>query len=324
MVASSRFVSPVLAWSVLAVASAACGSETPDDTGPTDLSPFGGTAGVSGASTTSGAAGSAGSGGGAGGAAGTGGAPANLCTSVPPGKMALLDDFEDHDPIATRELARDAFWFTVHDNSAGSIVPEGELLPEAGGPRGSAYAAHVVASGYSDWGANVALTTSYKTGELRCPFNASAFKGIRFEARGKGVVRVQVPIPETIDKEYSGSCDPKTMVCWDQHGFNITLTEDWQSYELLWSDFSQFGWGTPATLEPESILGLAWVFNPANLPVDLWFDNVTLWDGVHVPDMGEGGEGGMGGAGGAAGAAAGGVGGSEEPTSGGAAGDAQE
>jgi hypothetical protein len=156
MAASSRFVSPVLAWSVLAVVSAACGSTTPDDPQPTVLSPFGGTAGVSGAATTSGASGSAGSGG----TGGTGGAPANLCASVPQGKMALLDDFEDHDPIAKREFERDAFWFTVHDNSAGSIVPEGELLPEAGGPRDSAYAAHVVASGYSDWGANVALTTS--------------------------------------------------------------------------------------------------------------------------------------------------------------------
>jgi hypothetical protein len=318
MAASSRFVSPVLVWSLLAVASAACGSETPGDPPPANLSPFGGSAGQGVAGTPT-APTTAGNGGSSSGAGGTGGAPTNLCTSVPPGKMALLDDFEDHDPIAKRELARDAFWFTGHDDSAGSIMPDGELVPETGGPHGSAYAAHVVASGYSTWGANVALAMSYKTGELRCPFNASAFKGIRFEARGKGVVRVQVPVPETVDKEFGGSCDPaKAMVCYDQHGVDITLSEEWQSYELPWSEFSQFGWGTPATLEPKSIMGLGWVFNPANLPVDLWFDNVTFWDGVHVPDMGKGG------AAGAAGAGAGGAGGAEEPIGGGAGGESQD
>jgi len=279
-------------WSLLAFASAACGSETPDDSGKTELSPFGGSAGQAsaGTTTTAGVPATAGAGGSSAGSGGTGGGPANLCANVPPGKMALLDDFEDHDSVATMEFARDAFWFTVHDETPGSIVPEGAVVPEAGGPRGSAYAGHVVASGYSSWGANVALAMSHYSNGVRCPFNASAFKGIRFQARGKGVVRVQVPIPETVDKEFGGSCDPdKAMVCYDQHGVDITLTEQWQSYELSWSDFSQFGWGTPAVLAPESIQGLQWVFIPANLPVDLWWDNVTFWDGVHVPDTGEGG-----------------------------------
>lgn len=313
MAASSRLVSPALVCSLLGFVAACSSSDASTPSSPPDLSPFGGTAAVGG-SGTSGGGGQGGGGGSVAGtpSAGSGGAPPDVCVAVPQGKLALLDDFEDGDSVARAEAQREAYWFTVHDDSAGSIEPEGMLLPQPPGKDSSSYAMHVVASGYTTWGASVSLSLSYVAADVRCPYNAAGFKGIRFEAKGHGHFRVGVPIRETVDKEYGGSCDPdKGMICYDQHTAPVTLGEAWQSYEIPWSELVQRGWGTPAELRPDAIQGLQLTFDPDSLPIDVWLDNVELWDGVTKPVAASNGEGGQGGEAGAGGS--GGEGGHAEP-----------
>ncbi len=224
-------------------------------------------------------------------AGGSAGGPFDECASTPAGKLALIDDFEDGDSVAAAEPGREALWFTVHDESAGTIVPPGPFLPVAGGYRGSR-SAHVSASAFTIWGAELAANISYKQA-IRCPYDASAFAGLRFVARGSGRVRVQLAVPGVVDKEYGGTCDPSAgQVCYDDHGSFVTLGDQYQLYELPWSSFTQRGYGTPVPFDPKTIHSLHFTVETPDLPVDLWLDDVAFWDGQATNTGGTGGTGG--------------------------------
>jgi len=221
-------------------------------------------------------------------------APMDVCQSVPQGTLALIDDFEDGDSSAAPEPDREAYWFTIHDDSAGSIDPDTNFLPALGGAHGSTRAAHIAASGFSVWGAGFSANISHFAGGIRCPYNATKFSGLRFYARGTGQVRVELLVPEIVDQLYGGKCSPSAgQVCYDTHGVSITTGPAWQLYSLPWDQFAQRGFGLAAPFRPDAILSLEYAFEQGLLPVDIWFDDVSWEDGSPAPpENGTGGEGG--------------------------------
>lgn len=277
---------------------------------------FGGTGGIGGIGGIGEAVPRAG-GGGTGGTASAGaGNVDDACQNTPPGELASIDDFDDGNSQAAYEAEREAYWFTVADGSDGTLEPTGPFLPVAGGYRNTK-SAHVSASGFSTWGAELTLNISHK-GAVRCPFDASSFRGLRFVARGSGRVRVQVAMPGVVDKDYGGTCDSKAgQVCYDIHGVFVTLGEEYRAYELPWSSFQQRGYGVSVPFDQKTLTSIHFSMEKEELPVDLWLDQVELWDGTSVSE----GEGGAGGAGGASGAPAEGgqaAGGAPSPEAGGA------
>ena len=228
----------------------ACGSDPPrssPDPGPLPIG-FGGSGGVIDATP---GAGGAGSGAGGFGQAGEMAALPDVCLSVARGQVASIDDFEDGDSLAYPETGREGFWYTVHDTTAGSVMPDTNFLPAPGGANGTGRAAHVQASGYSDWGALFEVGLTYLSEGVHCPYNASGFAGLRFYLRGSGVIRVALVTPPNQTKEYGGKCDPSAgMVCYDTHTTALTLTDAWRLYELPWSVFKQRGFGAPAASQP--------------------------------------------------------------------------
>ena len=258
--------------------------------------------------------------------AGSGGdvnTPPPSCQNVPKGQVPLIDDFEDGNTAAAQEVYREGFWGTVHDETAGELLPLGEFAPEAGGREGSRYDAHVKASGYSEWGALISTTLTYLWEDVHCPYNASAFAGLRFYVKGSGRVRVALAIPATQHKEFGGACDPdKGQICYDIHSTFVTLAAEWTLYEVPWSAFRQRGFGTPAEFRPDEVVIVQFAFDNDVLPVELWLDDLSFWNGVSTPlTTGTGGSGGTGG-GNAAGDSAGGVSGVSEGGAGGVAGEA--
>jgi hypothetical protein len=228
----------------------------------------------------------------------------SACLNVTRGRVARIDDFEDGDSVALPEPGREGYWFTVHDTTTGSITPDTDFIPEPGGANGTLHAAHVHASGYSEWGALFAVSLTYLSEGVHCPYNAASFAGVRFYLRGSGTIRAALVTPATQDKEYGGACDPDVgMVCYDTHTTSLTLTDDWTLYELPWSVFIQRGFGTPAALHEEAMMAVQFAFDSPNLPVDFWLDELSFWDGRVTPvSSGEGGAGGAGGADSAGGA----------------------
>ncbi|MEO6602312.1 MAG: hypothetical protein ABIQ16_20695, partial [Polyangiaceae bacterium] len=207
------------------LALAACGSDKAG-TGPGSLpTGFGGVGGAITATPTGGA------GANSGGTAGEMTTAPNVCLDVAKGQVARLDDFEDGDSVALPEAGREGYWFTVHDTTMGSIVPDTDFVPEPGGANGTKLAAHVRASGYSEWGALFEVGLTYLSDGVHCPYNAAGFAGVRFYLRGAGTIRVALVTPLTQDKEFGGTCDPMAgMICYDTHTTSVVLNDEWTLY----------------------------------------------------------------------------------------------
>ena len=288
-------------FSALAVAMA-CGKADPTPAPDSDLpsAVFGGASGIKEptlAGTTS-----VGQGGGAG---SSGNLLPDPCAKVPEGRLAMIDDFEDGDSIAIPESDRESYWFTLHDDSAGTITPDGLFKGVPGGAHGSTRSAHITASGFSIWGAAFAANISHIAGGIRCPFNASHFAGLRFYARGAGQVRVSLQVPDIIDEQYGGTCKPASEICYDSHGVWITLTPNWQYFTLPWSQFVQRSFGKDAPFRREAIMSVQFTFEIDQLPGDAWLDDVAWDDGSRWldPNSGAAGASGEGGAAGSSGLA---------------------
>lgn len=250
----------------------------------------------------------------AGGVGGGGGTSADVCRNTPPGTLALLDDFDDGDSVAVFEPEREAYWFTINDGSLGTITPKDDFLPVPDGYHGTR-SAHVTVSDYTVWGAALMANISHKV-DVRCPYDASGFQGLRFVARGQGRVRVVLQVPKVISREYGGTCDEAAgEVCYDTHGVFVDLGPRYQTYQLPWSSFQQRGFGAQLPFDPKTIFALQFSMEVPDLPVDLWVDQVEFWDGTPAVD-GAGGAGGAGGAAGQAGEP------STDPEAGGASGGA--
>jgi len=217
----------------------------------------------------------------------------DVCADVPEGQLGLIDDFEDADQDAVPEIYREAYWFTINDGSTGSIVPNDKFLGGvSGGAHGSRQAAHITASGFSNWGAAFAANVRHLENNISCPYNARHFSGYRFYARGSGAVFVTLQVPGIVDEQYGGTCRPSEGdVCYDAHGTWIYLTPDWQTYSFKWSDFRQRGFGKKAAFDPGAILSIQFSFEKAQLPVDAWFDDVSWDDGSPFPGATGGGAG---------------------------------
>ncbi|MES1179086.1 MAG: hypothetical protein ABUL62_32530 [Myxococcales bacterium] len=298
----------------------ACGSDsaTPSNDPGSLPTGFGGSSGAVAAVPSGGAGASSGSGGQAGEMTTL---PA-VCLNVAQGQLARIDDFEDGDSVALPEPGREGYWFTVHDTTTGSIVPDTDFIPVPGGANGTQRAAHVQASGFSEWGALFEVSLTYLSDGVHCPYNAAGFAGVRFFLRGSGIIRVALVTPADQAKEFGGNCDPNAgMVCYDTHTTSVTLSDQWTLYELPWSLFKQRGFGAPAVFQQNALMALQFAFDTPDLPVDFWLDEVSFWDGKATPaPIGEGGAGGADAAGaggdgpvGASDAGAGGVGGHADP-----------
>lgn len=213
--------------------------------------------------------------------------PANMNESIlngpcspaaPASETLLIDDFEDGDNRPFKEFQREGYWYSAGDTTPGEMSPKpntfaAEPLPDSESTPQNRMAAHLSASGYSDWGVVWGTSLRWVDAGVKCPFNGSKFAGVRFRARGTGRVRVNVGIPETIPKEYDGVCVER---CYDTHSRVVLLTPDWETYEVPWVELQQWGWGTQARFDATRILSLQFAVDGKNLPVDFWLDDVAF------------------------------------------------
>lgn len=200
---------------------------------------------------------------------------AGRCQGVPAlAEDAMLADFEQ-DSIFLRPVPqRHGVWYMANDGSPdGKQVPE-SFAAERGGYAGSNYAAHYRVEGFSDWGAVVGFQLRYVPEEgIKCPFNAEAFDGLSFMARGSGRIRVNLAVPETVPSDQEGRCQRG---CWDSHGSFVFLSDEWKLHRLPWSSFAQQGWGSAARLNVKELLGVNFSVLRGDQPADVWLDDVQF------------------------------------------------
>ncbi len=197
------------------------------------------------------------------------------CQDVPAlDRDPLLTDFE-HDSVFLRPVPeRHGTWFMANDGS-----PEGKQDPDPmawarGGYRGSNYSLHYKVEGFTEWGGVAGFVIRYTPEDgIKCPFNAQAFEGLSFIARGKGRIRVKLGTPETMPPDQEGRCQRG---CWDSHGAFVFLTEEWREHRIPWLAFAQQGWGTAERLNLRELLTITFSVSREDQPAEFWLDDIRF------------------------------------------------
>jgi hypothetical protein len=187
------------------------------------------------------------------------------------GNEPLIDDFEDDDARIAPLEHRAGFWSAFNDNTASQRPTlRGPLaMTRIPGGRGSSrFALHTSGGKFRKWGALLAAEFSAR----RC-YDASAYAGLTFWARGRGSFNVVVKMTQIAPEEYGGSC---THDCNDSHRALVSLTSTWQEKRVTWAELEQKGFGQVVPFDPRSLLSLELTVAPEQTPFDFWVDDVRF------------------------------------------------
>jgi hypothetical protein len=238
--------------------------------------------GVGGATTSGGrgpvgTAGSAPSNGGGSTTAGGCKAAAGIATEL------LIDDMEDGDHIIRPIGARTGYWFTYNDGTA-TQKPAGAMFTQMAGVGSTAAStkfAETSGPAFTTWGAGIGFDFNNSSSKS-CTYDASAYSGIKFWAKGNVSIRATVKIPGTTAKKANGAdagiC-ASTTTCDDHYGLTIALTSAWKEVTLDFAGatFMQEGWGVPkVAFDSKNIIAMQFQVAKA-LPFDFSIDDVTFY-----------------------------------------------
>jgi Glycosyl hydrolase family 45 len=254
--------------------SGAAGSGSAGTSGGAGTSGSAGTTGSAGSvSPTAGTTGSAGvtgsAGAGASGSAGTTGAGGIVASSE------MIDNMDDGDRLIIVASGRQGPWHTFSEPAGGNLQPPvgNGFLPMSGGANNTSHAVRVTGSGYQFGGVGFDLNNANSTPEHMSsqPYNASAFTGMTFWAKGSGTLRIEFPQRSFVPTDRGGSC---TGSCWNVYGATTpTLTGSWQQITISWSGMQREQGGTSPAFNPAELMGVAF---KAGASFDFWIDEVAF------------------------------------------------
>jgi len=207
--------------------------------------------GAGGATTSGGAHNTAG-------AATTGGAgaPAVGGCKAAAGTIAdlLIDDLEDGDNTIRPLGSRVGYWYTYNDGSGVQVpAPTATFKGTAPGSTASPmFAATTSGPAFTIYGAGMGFDFN-NTAMKSCPYDASAYTGIKFWAKAnagnmatmalKAMIKIPATTPSTSD---GGACATK---CEDHFYLKPApvLTTTWTQYSMPFASIAQDGFGTPVS-----------------------------------------------------------------------------
>lgn len=187
------------------------------------------------------------------------------------GTTPLIDDLEDGDSVIGLVEGRAGFWMTFNDGTGTQQPRLGQPVTGAaiaGGRGQSRKALHTSGSKFSKWGAVLATELTAK----RC-YDASAYSGLQFWARGRSQVRVVVKMTQVMPAQFGGSCET---ACFDGHFTEVKLTKDWRLISIPWTQLAQSGHGTPVAFDARSLIGIDFAVLPEHTPFDFWIDDLSF------------------------------------------------
>ena len=253
--------------------------------------PSGGSSSSTGGSPSQGVAGSTViAPGGAGPVVGVGGStPAPGTCVVAAGTMADLpiDDLEDGDNAIEMIGQRIGYWYTYNDGTGTQTPapdPSGVIpfKPTAGG-HSPLFSAETNGTAFTTWGAGMGFDFN-NTAKKSCVYNASAYSGITFWAKGNVALKAMVKIPATTQSTSdSGTCTmigPPNM-CEDHYTLTPTpaLTTAWTQYTITFASaatFAQAGWGVKVPFDKSNIIAMQFQIN-MGVAFDFAIDDVAFF-----------------------------------------------
>lgn len=187
------------------------------------------------------------------------------------GNAPLIDDFEDEDTRIAPLERRAGFWSASNDGTGKQLPTLGIPFPMAripGGRGESRFALHTSGTKLGKWGAVVSAELSPR----RC-YDASAYAGLTFWARGHGAMNVVAKMTQVAPEFYGGSC---THDCFDGHRATITLSSKWEEHRVPWEQLKQAGFGQAVPFDPHSLISLELAVLPEQTPFDFWIDDLRF------------------------------------------------
>jgi hypothetical protein len=181
------------------------------------------------------------------------------------GDSPLIDNFEDGNELVALREARNGYWVALSDTDPDGaepiLVPSLRLDPSPG----NRYALHVNGGRLRTWGASVQVEFGPSC------YDASAYSGIAFEARGPGRLYAGIRGVDAVPVARGGTC---TEGCYQSHLGLVTLESGWKTYVLSWRELRQDGATTPLDLRRAN--GIEFLVRPDDTPYDLWIDDVRF------------------------------------------------
>jgi hypothetical protein len=137
-----------------------------------------------------------------------------------------------------------------------------QVLPSPEPSSNDARALHLAGRAESGWGANAGI-------EFESCYDASAYDGIEFRARGPGAVFVALQTVSSVPVEAGGRCQDK---CWFNGGRFLVLGDDFQTYQVRWPDVNSPNPDPPIETELLQILFSV----QSGTDYDYWLDDVRF------------------------------------------------
>jgi len=265
------------------------GSTTTPGTGGTPTTTTGGTPGTGTAGTPgTGMAGTP--------ATGTGGGGAlTVCPSPPAAGTvaeASIDDLEDKDNALLKVGGRTGFWYTYLDTLGSTIIPapdKTKTMPiKATGTDCHGGMGCMLVTGMTGMQDDEAgkypyagIGFDFSNAMKPCPYNASAYTGIKFWAKGDAQIRLKINVASTTSADGGGTCTPMAgppkVDCNDGHGVDLILTPTWTEQKVAFADLLQAGWGVVGSFDKTALLSLQIQFPPGQPSFTANFDDLAFY-----------------------------------------------
>ncbi len=194
-----------------------------------------------------------------------------------------IDDFEDGDNAILANGMRKGFWYTYNDGTAKQVPTTSTTSPftaTGAGHTPSLKSAETSGPAFMTWGAGLGVDFN-NTPAQSCPYNATAYLGIKFWAKTTAPFKAMVQIPATTAKMTtadSATCVSTTM-CNDHYYIAVPVTAAWTQFTITFADsttFKQEGWGTVATFDKAHLLGLQFQVKQT-VAFDISLDDLTFF-----------------------------------------------
>jgi hypothetical protein len=188
------------------------------------------------------------------------------------GDAPLLEDWEENDSLVAPLDGRGGNWATYDDGTGKQTPPDkSPLFPTriAGGRGSSSRALHLIGGKFTNWG----VTFGAELANAAC-YDASAYAGVSFFAKGPGVVKVGLQMLDVQDEKYGGLCKTD---CYNTHRKVVELSKSWKEYTVRWEELHQlYQAGPPLDFDPSRVRFLEFGIGIEHTPFDLWIDDVSF------------------------------------------------
>ncbi|MEO6602829.1 MAG: PHB depolymerase family esterase [Polyangiaceae bacterium] len=191
------------------------------------------------------------------------------CSFAASGADPSVDNFDDGNLLLQPLEQRVGMWYSFTDETTGCAKLSVERAE-------SASALHLSGGGFSKWGAGFGVSLAWSNARSGlCTYDASAYSGVRFRARGNAIIRLNFATRESAFQSAGGDC-PDSEGCFDQPGRNISLSADFQQFEIPFCSLAQAGFGAPSgPLDQTMITNLNFLVQTKS-NFDVWLDDLEF------------------------------------------------